>query len=475
MSELITIIKAIESAIWGVPLFVLLIGVGVFLSCLLRGVQFRYLFKAYGFIKDKSEKGNGVAGDISPFQSLMTAMASAVGTGGIVGVATAIMTGGLGSIFWMWITTLVSMSIKYSESLLAVKYRIVDSRGEMSGGPMYYIERGLGWKWLAILFALFATIAAIGTGNLIQINSIGEALNNVFHIDPLTTGIVLTVITALILFRGIKGIGFVSSFLVPIMGAFYIIAGCVVLVIFYNKIPSAVSLILSSAFSGQAACGGFLGSTVMMGMQWGISRSVNSSEAGLGISSIAAAAARTASSGRQALLSMTATLLSTAIICTITALAIAVTGVMGTTDSTGKVLNGASLAIQAFSSAVFGGEYIVAFGLVLFAYTTVIAWAYYGEKCAEYLFGAKSVIWYRILYTALVIPGALFALDLVWSFANIMNALMVIPNLVGILALSGVIQKETKEFLQLEANTAGNGQESSNDESSVSGLVAERA
>lgn len=472
MSELISVIKAIESAIWGVPLFVLLIGVGVFLSCLLRGVQFRYLFKAFKFIKDKDEKGTAAAGDISPFQSLMTAMASAVGTGGIVGVATAIMTGGLGSIFWMWITTLVSMSIKYSESLLAVKYRTVDSRGEMAGGPMYYIERGLGWKWLAILFALFATIAAIGTGNLIQVNSIGEALNNVFQIDPLTTGIVLSVITAVILFKGIKGIGFVSSFLVPVMGAFYIIAGCIVLAMFYDKIPSAISLIVSSAFSGQAACGGFLGSTVMMGMQWGVSRSVNSSEAGLGISSIAAAAARTTSSGRQALLSMTATLLSTAIICTITALAIAVTGVMGTTDASGKVLNGASLAIQAFSTAVYGGEYVVAFGLILFAYTTVIAWAYYGEKCAEYLFGPKSVIWYRVLYTALVIPGAVFALDLVWSFANIMNALMVIPNLVGILALSGVIQKETKEFLQLEANT---GDEVPSHDPSVSRFVAERA
>ncbi|MDB6081792.1 MAG: dagA [Chlamydiia bacterium] len=450
MTELLSIMQTIETAIWGVPLLLLLIGVGVFLTCLLRGVQFRYLFKAFRFIKSKDE-GKEIQGDISPFQSLMTAMASAVGTGSIVGVSTAIMTGGLGSIFWMWITTLVSMSIKYAEALLAVKYRITDKRGEMSGGPMYYIEKGLGWKWLAVLFSVFAAIAAIGTGNLVQVNSIAEAVGNVFHVDPLVTGIVLAVITAVVLLKGIKSIGFVSSVLVPVMATFYIIAGCIVLFAFSHKLPYAISLIISSAFTGQAACGGFLGATVMLGMQSGVSRSVLSSEAGLGISSIAAAAARTTSSGRQALLSMTATLLSTAIICTITALVIAVTGVMGSHDASGQVVNGASLAIKAFSSAIYGGEYIVTLGLVFFAYTTVIAWAYYGEKCCEYLFGEKSVVPYRILYTILIVPGAVLTLELVWSFSNIMNALMVIPNMIAILALSGVIQKETKEFLIDEA------------------------
>ena len=334
MIELQSLVQTIQATIWGVPLLLLLIGVGIYLTCLLRGMQFRYLFSAF-FMKepkeDLSEKEvekATVKGDISSFQSLMTAMASAVGTGSIVGAATAITAGGLGAIFWMWVTTLITMAIKYAEALLAVKYRVVDERGEMAGGPMQYIERGLGWKWMATLFAGFASIAAIGTGNLVQVNSIAQALGNVFAVDPFITGIVLAVVTAFVLLKGIRGIGFVSSILVPVMASFYILAGIVVLFFFSSKLPEAVSLIFSSAFTGQAACGGFIGSTVMMAMQSGVSRSVFSSEAGLGISSIAAAAARTKSSAKQALLSMSATLLSTAIICSITALTIAVTGVM---------------------------------------------------------------------------------------------------------------------------------------------------
>ena len=448
MNELKSLIQTIQTTIWGVPLLVLLIGVGIFLTCLLRGMQFRYLFRAFWMKEPKGQETKAVQGDISPFQSLMTAMASAVGTGSIVGAATAITMGGLGAIFWMWMTTLISMGIKYSEGLLAVKYRVVDERGEMAGGPMHYIERGLGWKWMASLFAVFASIAAIGTGNLVQVNSIAGALGNVFDVDPLVTGIIIAVLTSFVLLRGIKSIGFVSSILVPVMAGFYILAGIAVLFVFRAKLPEAVSLIFSSAFTGQAACGGFLGSTVMMAMQMGVSRSLFTSEAGLGISSIAAAAARTQSSGKQALLSMAATLFSTAIICSITALTIAVTGVMGSVDATGQMINGAPLAISAFSTAFAGGEYVVTLGLILFSYTTLIAWAYYGEKCFEYLFGAKSVTIYRIVYIALIIPGSIFALEIVWSFADIMNALMVIPNMVALLGLSGVIQKETKEFLK---------------------------
>lgn len=449
LSSLTKTVQTLQAAIWGIPLLLLLVGVGVVLTVVLRGVQFRYMFRAFRLIGEK-EKTGAVAGDISPFQSLMTSMASAVGTGSIVGVATAICTGGVGAVFWMWVTTLITMAIKYAEALLAVKYRIVDEKGEMSGGPMYYIERGLGWKWMGSLFAVFAIFATFGTGNLVQINSMAEAINGVFHIDPLTTGIVLAVLTAVVLTRGIKSIAFVSSVLVPVMAVLYIIAGIIVLVIFRENIVGAVRLILSAAFTGQAVCGGFLGSTVVMGMQMGVARSLFCSEAGLGISSIAAAAAKTSSSGRQAMMSMTATLISTAIICTITALAIAVTGVMGNVDQSGKLINGASLAILAFSSAFTGGEYVVTLGLILFSYTTVIAWAYYGEKCFEYLFGKKSVIFYRIIYTLMVIPGALFALELVWSFADIMNALMVIPNMIAILGLTRVIKTETQEFLLVE-------------------------
>lgn len=446
MDELAQIVSAIHQRVWGVPLLTLLLGVGVFLTVLLRGMQFRYLGQAFKLIFARSD--SHAQGDISPFQSLMTAMASAVGTGSIVGVATAISSGGLGTVFWMWVMALISMAIKYAEALLAVKFRIIDRRNEMSGGPMYYIERGLGWKWLSIFFALAATIATFGTGNLVQVNSIAEALSSVAGIDPWTTGVVLSLITGVVLLKGIKRIGQLSAYLVPIMAVIYILGGAIVLFIYQDNLPDAIKLIVSSAFSGQAASGAFLGSTMMMAIQMGVARSVFSSEAGLGISSIAAAAAKTESSGRQAMLSMTATLLSTAIICTITALVIAVTGVMGSIDENGRLINGAALAITAFEKGIPGGQYVVMIGLVLFAYSTVVAWAYYGEKCIEYLFGEGSIVPYRIIYTLLIIPGSVFALEMVWSFADIFNGLMILPNMIALLGLSGVIQRETKEFLK---------------------------
>ncbi len=449
MADIASIVSSVRAAVWGVPILVLLFGVGIYLTCVLRGMQLRYLWRALRMIGKKEETTDKIQGDISPFQSLMTSVASAVGTGSIVGVATAICAGGLGAVFWMWVMVFISMAIKYSEALLAVKYRCVDKRGEIAGGPMYYIEKGLGWKWLACAFSLFGAIAAIGTGNLVQVNSIAEVMNKAFNVDILTTGIVLLVLCGIVLFRGIKSIAYVSSMLVPMMALFYVLAGCVVMCMFRSELPAAIALIFSSAFSGQAAFGGFLGSTVMMGLQAGVARSVFSSEAGLGISSIAAAAAKTGSSGRQAMLSMAATLMSTALICTITAVVIAITGVMGSTDASGRLVNGASLAIEAFSAAMpVAGHYIVALGLILFAFTTVIAWAYYGEKCVEYLFGERFVIPYRVVYTLLILPGALFSLETIWAFADAMNGLMVIPNMIALLGLSGVIQKETKLFVE---------------------------
>lgn len=446
MDELAQIVSAIHQRVWGVPLLTLLLGVGIFLTFLLKGMQFRYLGHAFKLIFSRADAR--AQGDISPFQSLMTAMASAVGTGSIVGVATAISAGGLGTVFWMWVMALISMAIKYAEALLAVKFRVIDRREEMSGGPMYYIERGLGWKWLSIFFAFAATIATFGTGNLVQVNSIAEALSSVTGISPWTTGIVLAVVTGIVLLKGIKRIGQLSAYLVPVMAIIYIIGGAIVLVSYSENLPGAIKLIFSSAFSGQAASGAFLGSTMMMAIQMGVARSVFSSEAGLGISSIAAAAAKTDSSGRQAMLSMTATLLSTAVICTITALVIAVTGVMGSVDEGGRLINGAALAITAFEKGLVGGQYVVMVGLVLFAYSTVVAWAYYGEKCVEYIFGEGSVVPYRIVYTLIIIPGSIFALEIVWSFADIFNGLMILPNMIALLGLSGVIQRETKEFLK---------------------------
>lgn len=446
--EWLVILDNIKSVVWGIPLLTLLIGVGMYLTTILRGIQFRYLAQSFRFLW-KKERGTAV-GDISSFESLMTAMASAVGTGSIVGVATAIMAGGLGAVFWLWVTALISMAIKYAEALLAVKFRITDSQGRMAGGPMYYIERGLGWKKVAALFAFFAAIAAIGTGNLVQVNSIAESLHTVYAIDIQTTGIVLTVLTVVILLGGIRSIGRLAAWLVPGMALFYIGSSLYVLFAFREHLLGAMQLIITSAFTGQAAVGGFLGATMALAIQMGVARSVFCSEAGLGISSIAAAAAKTNTTCRQAMLSMSATLLSTALICSMTALVIAVTGVIGKMDASGRLLNGATLAIEAFNAAIPAGEHFVTIGLVLFAYSTVIAWAYYGEKCCEYLLGPRSIKFYRLLYAALILPGSLFALEMVWSLADILNGLMVIPNMIALFALSGVVRQETQQFLQHE-------------------------
>lgn len=431
--------------IWSAPLLLFLLGTGVYLTIMLKGVQFRYL--KYACIQVFAKQRENSQGDISHFEALMTSLAGAIGTGTIVGVATAITVGGLGAIFWMWVTAFLSMATKYAESLLAVKYRELDKRGEMSGGPMQYIEKGLGWKWMAILFAVLGMIAALTTGNLVQTNSIAEAINHVWSVDSSVTGIVLFFLTLAVVIFGVKAIGQVASILVPAMAVLYIAASFFILIIHFVKLPSAFLLILDSAWHGQAAAGGFLGATMAMALQMGVARSVFSNEAGLGISSIAAAAAKTDSPGRQAMVNMTGALISTVIVCTMTGLVLAVTDVIGSLSEAGDVLNGAPLAIAAFKVHVWGGEYIVTIGLILFAYTTVLAWSYYGEKCCEYLFGEKSVVIYRVLYAFIVIPGAMLKMDTVWFLADISNGLMVIPNLIALIGLTGVIVKETKDFL----------------------------
>jgi alanine or glycine:cation symporter, AGCS family len=410
-------------------------------------MQFRYLGYALkqAFFPQKYQ----AVGDISPFESLMTSLAGAIGTGTIVGVATAIAVGGLGSMFWMWVMAFLGMAIKYSESLLAVKYRIIDARGEMMGGPMQYIEKGLGWRWMAILFSIFGAIAAIGTGNLVQVNSIAEAVSSMWVIDPWIVGVILAVLTGTVVIGGVKSIGHVAGVLVPMMAFFYLTAGLIIIVANADKLPEAFRLIVSSAFHGQAAVGGFAGATILMAVQMGVSRSIFSNEAGLGISSMAAAAAKTDNPGRQALITMTGALISTVIVCSITGFVLAVTDVLGKTAPSGKVLSGATMAIEAFNTTLPGGKYVVAFGLVLFAFTTVIAWAYYGEKCFEYLLGEKSVFFYRIMYTLIVIPGAALKMEMVWNVADIMNGLMAIPNLIALITLSSVIVAETKSFIHI--------------------------
>lgn len=446
MEQIDSFLITIKNIVWSIPLLMLLLGTGAYLTWVLRGVQFRYL--GYAIKQVFAKQHSSSEGDISHFQALMTSLAGAIGTGTIVGVATGITVGGLGSIFWMWVTAFLGMATKYAESLLAVKYRETDARGEMNGGPMQYIEKGLKLKWMAGIFAFFGAIAAVGTGNLVQVNSIAEAVGQIWQIDPWVTGMVLALLTGLVIMGGVKSIGNVAGVLVPIMALFYIVGGLLIIAMNFEHIPQAFSAIIFSAFNGQAAAGGVLGTTVMLAIQTGAARSVFSNEAGLGISSMAAAAAKTDSPGRQAMITMTGALLSTVIVCTITGLVLAVTGVVGTKNESGQILNGAALAMKAFGTLT-GGTYVVSIGLVLFAFSTVIAWAYYGEKCFEYLFGARSVNLYRLLFTAIVIPGAAIKLEIAWLLADIMNGLMAVPNLIALIGLAGIVSTETKVFLDL--------------------------
>lgn len=443
------LLNEIYSWVWGLPLLFLLMGVGIYLTILLKGLQFRYLIYALKLALFPSKKGEG-EGDISHFQSLMTALAATIGIGNIAGVATAITVGGRGALFWMWVTALIGMSTKYAEAILAVKYRTVEKNGEMSGGPMHFIERGLGWKGLAMSFAIFGAIAALGGGNMIQANSVSDVMKTVFNVDPLWSGIVIALCIGLSIIGGIKSIGKIASLLVPFMAFLYIGGGLVILATCYDKIPSALLSIFSYAFSGQAAFGGFIGATMATALQVGVSRGLMTSEAGLGTASIAAAAAKTDHPGRQALVSMTGCFLATLIMCSITGLVLGVTDSFGATDANGKLVTGASLTVAAFSSVFSWGSYIVTLGLILFAFTTLLGWAYYGEKCVEYIFGARSVFWYRLLFTLVIVPGAILELEVVWKISDITNGLMAFPNLIGVLALSGVVAAETKAFLKIK-------------------------
>ncbi len=437
----------IENWVWGVPLLALLTAVGLYLTIALRGIQFRYLFYslrlAFTRHDDKAE------GDISQFQALMTALAGMIGIGSITGVATAISLGGLGSLFWMWVASLIGMATKYAEAILAVKYRTLDAKGEMCGGPMYYLERGLKSKKFAVFFAVVGAITALGTGNMVQANSIAGAVKESCHIDPMSIGIALSLLTGIALFGGIRSIGKVSSWLVPSMALFYIFGGLIVIFFRIDALPSAIQEIFRQAFSNQAAFGGFSGSTIMMAIQYGVSRSVFSTEAGLGSAPIAAAAAKTDVPGRQALISMSGVFITSMIVCSITGLAIAVSGLFGSIDIAGQPLNGSSMALRAFEHAFPYGGIVVTISLILFGYSTILGWAYYGEKCVEYIFGLRIVRWYRILFTFVLIPGAMLSLQTVWSFANIMNGFMAFPNLLALFGLSSIIVSETRNFEKL--------------------------
>lgn len=440
-------LEVLKGWVWGAPLLILLMGIGIYLTIRLKGIQFTHLIYALKLVFGKQQQEG--KGDISHFESLMTALAATIGIGNIAGVATALTIGGLGALFWMWVTALIGMAIKYAEAILAVKYRTTDKNGEMCGGPMYFIEYGLGWRWLAFAFALFGAIGAFGGGNMLQANSVADVMKSYFQVDPLWTGIVLALLTGATLLGGIKSIGKVASLLVPFMAIFYIGGAAIILLKFYDRVPGALWNIVSHAFTGQAAFGGFAGSTLLLAIQVGVSRGLMTSEAGLGTASIAAAAAKTDLPGRQALVSMTGCFLATIIMCSATGLVLGVTDVFGTLGPDGKILTGASMTLAAFQSVFSWGGFIVTIGLILFAFTTLIGWSYYGEKCVEYLLGVKSVPFYRILFTLIVIPGAILELDAVWMISDICNGLMAFPNLLGLCALSGVVIHETRQFMNV--------------------------
>lgn len=436
------IISKVSDIVWGPPLLILIVGTGLFLTFRITFLQFSNLPYALKLAFSKNQDKTS-PGDVSHFQSLMTALAATIGTGNIAGVATAVVLGGPGAVFWMWITALVGMATKYSEAILAVKYRVVGKRGEMAGGPMYYIEKGLGWKWLAVLFALFGAIAAFGIGSTVQSNSVAAAVETSFGINPWVTGIILTIFTGLVILGGIKSIGRVTAYFVPIMAIFYVLGGLLIILLNFEEVPKAISLIFTDAFTGQAVAGGAIGAVI----RYGVARGVFSNEAGMGSAPIAAAAAKTDHPGRQALISMTGTFLDTIVVCSITGITLVMGGMYTKSD-----LSGAALTTETFEQMLPGfGGWIVTIGIILFAYSTVLGWAYYGEKCFEYLFGSNSIKVYRVFYTLSVVVGAGMSLGLVWSIADIFNGLMAIPNLIGLLALSGVVVAETKDFKRIRA------------------------
>lgn len=439
--------------VWGPPMLVLLVGTGIFLTLALRGLQFSTLLPSLhlALIKRRDKQGEG---DISHFQALMTALAATVGTGNIAGVATAIAVGGPGALFWMWVTGFFGMATKYSEALLAVKFRTTDKRGMMCGGPMYYLSVGLGYKWLGVCFAIFASVAAFGIGNMVQSNSIAEAMHGAFEVRHWVTGIVIAVATGLVLLGGIKSIGRVTSVLVPVMIVFYIGAACWVIGANIDKLAWAFGLIFRSAFTGTAAVGGFAGAAVRKVITMGVTRGVFSNESGLGSSAIAAAAAQTKHPVRQAMVSMTQTFIDTIVVCSLTGLSIIMTDSWKAVDEFGKQVTGAKLTALSFNSALPGelGGMIVAVGLILFGYSTVLGWSYYGEKSMEFLLGERSVVSYRILFTLMVAVGAVTKLDTVWLISDVMNGLMALPNLVGLLLLSGVVVGVTRTYFSQNRN-----------------------
>ena len=438
-----SILSAIDSFIWGAPLLILLSGTGLYLTLRLGFIQIRYLPRALGYLFKKDKGGKG---DVSSFAALCTALAATIGTGNIVGVATAVQAGGPGAIFWMWLVALLGMATKYAECLLAVKYRVRDKNGFMAGGPMYYIERGLGIKWLAKLFALFGVMVAFfGIGTFPQVNAITHAMQDTFNIPVLVTAIIVTLLVGLIILGGVKRIATASSVIVPFMAILYVTTSLVIILLNIEKVPDAISLIIYSAFDPQAALGGAVGFTVMRAIQSGVARGIFSNESGLGSAPIAAAAAQTREPVRQGLISMTGTFLDTIIVCTMTGIVLVLTGAWNNPELAGATVTNYAFA-QGLGTSI--GATIVTVGLLFFAFTTILGWCYYGERCFVYLVGIRGIKLYRLAYIVLVGVGSFLHLNLIWIIADIVNGLMAFPNLIALIGLRKVVIEETKDYFQ---------------------------
>ncbi len=437
MQTLEKFLSDLSGFVWGPPLLILLCGTHLFLTFRLKFIQ-RYLGRAIRISFQRTKEGEG---DVSQFGALTTALAATIGTGNIVGVATAVASGGPGAVLWMWLTGVFGIATKYSEALLSVKYRITTKSGQMAGGPMYALERGMNQKWLAVGFAFFTAVAAFGIGNMVQANSIATLVNETFHISPWLTGGVITALTAVVIVGGIQSIARCCEKLVPFMAIFYVLGCLAILVMNWRTVPATVSLILKSAFTGQAAVGGFVGASIKEAMRYGVARGLFSNESGLGSAPIVAAAAQTKNPVRQALVSSTGTFWDTVVVCLMTGLV-----VVNSMEWT-QGLNGATLTKQAFADIPVVGPVVLVIGLLTFVFSTILGWEYYGERAAEYLWGEKAIKPYRWLWVMAVMVGSVMTLKVVWDFADVANALMAVPNLIALIFLNKVIVEETRKHL----------------------------
>lgn len=441
---LLTWLEKLSGLVWGEYVLIPLLAItGIYLTIGLKGMTWSHIPYAFrqlwqGRALDEQQ------GDISPFQALMTALSATIGTGNIAGVSTAIYFGGPGAVFWMWFIALFGMATKYAEAVLAVKYREKDELGNSVGGPMYYIRNGLGkgWNWLAFSFALFGMLASFGIGNMVQSNSVADELQNTFHVPTQLTGLILAILAGAVILGGIKRIGKVAEKLVPFMALAYVAGGVLIIFLHIENLPMAMKLIVSDAFTGSAVEGGAVGGGMWLAVRWGVARGIFSNEAGLGSAPIAHAAAKTRDPVRQGMIAMLGTFIDTIIICSMTALVIIMTGAWQQADP------GAPMASLAFSNGFSQGGYIVTFGLVVFAFTTILGWSYYGERCAEYVFGVRVILPYRLLWIVAIFLGASVKLKLVWTFADVFNGLMALPNLIALLFLSPVVFVTTREYLK---------------------------